>query len=70
MTDSARDIVVMGVEEFSNDAHNLIENLGCRTMGELADKTERDLLGMSRNNVALVDHIKDVMAKHGLRLRL
>lgn len=70
MTDSVREIVVMDVEEFSNDAHNLIENLGCRTMGELADKTERDLLGMSRNNTAVVVHIKEVMAKHGLRLRM
>lgn len=69
MENTAEDRPVEAVSELSDDAKNVIENMGVRTLGELAGKTTHDLMRMRGCSRAMVQEIQGVLHANGLKLR-
>lgn len=63
--DVTRDTVTSDVEDFSREAHNFLQNMNLRTMGELADTPPGTLMKRSRDR-KLVSHILGVLKKYEL----
>lgn len=69
--DADDDVLGKGVDELelSVRARRCLERLGVRTLGELANRTEAELMATKNFGVTSLDEIKLQLAEHGLSLR-
>ena len=66
--DGATDGVTVGQVEFSIRVRRALETLGIRTLGELAAKSETDLMACPNFGQTSVNEVHAKLAEHGLRL--
>ena len=66
--DGATDGVTVGQVEFSIRVRRALETLGIRTLGDLAAKSEVELMGCPNFGQTSVNEVHAKLAGHGLRL--